>query len=285
MFAARAGILVCALALVLSACGGGGGGGGSSDNSSNSASTSSASSSAASSSSSFWLPSLQSPQAGSTAANGNGTEGIWISGLTVGLIAPDGLFFIQQMGFLGGNMTASNGTWQFSNNAEYVISTAATTTVTGSGSYIANRTLNGTYRLASSTTDSVLSLNGYANGNALAVTQASTAGTWTTSNAISLTIDNNGTLTGSTTGATYGTCSLTGGLKLYTQNSSKNLYATSLTATNSATGTDTACKLPAGQTFTGLAGITYDTSNGKQQLVMMVRIPGQIYFSAYPVKQ
>lgn len=197
------------------------------------------------------LPSLTSPQAGSTAATGNGLEGIWTtpSGFTMtnGFIDPQGnVSSLNSVGGFGmseffGVLAATTPNWTLTSGTA-IISNVHYPTTAGSGTFAANQTFIGSYTENGSTT--ALSWI-YDAANALAVTQSSVAGTWTESGS-SLTIANDGTLTGN-----LGGCQVSGTLLLTTPSSSKNLY------TLSVTGTSTSCTLQSGTTYFGNAAIKF----------------------------
>jgi hypothetical protein len=253
--------------LVLAACGGGGGGDSSSSAapSSSSASSPSAASTPAASTpaasapaaasspalSGEQLPSLASPQAGSTVTNGNGFEGIWtsqsVTGKTAAFIDPQnnisglstiGSFVISEM---FGVATPSAPNWTLTSGVHFQGGFYYPTS-SGSGTFVAKQTLTGSYVENHSTVS--VSLN-YDAANALAVTQSSVAGTWAQPGS-SLTIANDGTLSGNVNG-----CPISGTLLLTTPSSSKNMF------TMSVTGTGTTCALTSGGTYSGNAAITF----------------------------
>lgn len=264
--------------LVLVACGGGGGGDSSSSAtpSSSSASSPSAASAPAASApaastpaastpaaasapaqasapalSGEQLPSLTSPQAGSTAAAGNGVEGIWTSqsgiSKTTALIDPQGnISDLNTVGGFGmselfGVVAATAPNWTLTSGVAFIGGFYYPTT-SGSGTFAANQTFAGSYVENGNTVS--LSWN-YDAANALAVTQSSVAGTWAQTGS-SLTIANDGTLSGS-----LSNCPVSGTLLLATPSSSKNLF------TLSVTGTSTTCTLQSGATYSGNAAIAF----------------------------
>ncbi|HEY1589756.1 MAG TPA: hypothetical protein VGG00_08480, partial [Rhodanobacter sp.] len=113
----------------------------------------------------------------------------------------------------------------------------------GSGTYTAQQAFAGTY-LENGTTQTLAWT--YDPANALAVTQASVAGTWSEPNT-SLTIGSDGTLTGTITN-----CAVTGTLMLTTSGSSQNLYTMNVT-----TGTSGGSCPAAGKTLSGNAAIVF----------------------------
>jgi len=259
----------------LAGCGGGGGGGGSTSDAQAAAPASSASAPAAASAPAVAsapvpasapavtgeaLPSLSAPQAGSTAATGNGFEGIWTqqsstSRLTA-LIDPSNnisytsaVFSLVTSMFFG-TMTTAAPNWSLTNGFE-TLSNFLYPATSGSGTFTANQTLTGSYVANNNTVN--LSLN-YDPANALAVSQSSVAGTWTQS-VTTMTVDNAGGFTGSFLG-----CGVAGTLALTTPGSSKNLY------TMTVSGTTTSCTLRSGVTYTGNAAITFLPVSGSTTL-------------------
>jgi hypothetical protein len=197
------------------------------------------------------LPMLASPQAGSTAAVGNGVEGIWttLSGIssTTAFIDPQGnLSALNSIGSFGmselfGVVAATSPNWTLTSGWTMITGFSYTTT-TGSGSFARNAAFSGSYVENGNTVN--LSWT-YDAANALAVTQSSVAGTWAEATS-SLTIANDGTLTGTLSG-----CPVNGTLLLATPGSNKNLY------TLSVTGTTTTCGLNSSLTYSGNAAIKF----------------------------
>jgi hypothetical protein len=205
------------------------------------------------------LPSLTSPQAGSTAATGNGFEGIWTtssSSRTTAMVDPannisylSGIFTVVTSTFFGIAAPAEPN-WTLTSGFESTGGFRYTAT-SGSGTYSAKQTLNGSYVSNGQTVN--LALN-YDPANALAVTQSSVTGTWTQSGT-TLTIDAAGGFTGNLSG-----CGVTGTLTLTTPGSNKNLYTMTVSGT---TGT---CLLASGTTYSGNAAITFLPVTGSTTL-------------------
>jgi hypothetical protein len=205
------------------------------------------------------LPSLSAPQAGSTAATGNGFEGIWTESSTsrmTALVDPannisyvSGVFSIVTSMFFGAATTAAPN-WTLTSGFE-TLSNLRYPATSGSGTFTANQTLTGSYLANNSTVN--LSLN-YDPANALAVSQSSVAGTWT-QGVTTMTVDNAGGFTGSFLG-----CGVAGTLALTTAGSNKNLYTMTLS------GTTSSCTLRSGVTYTGNAAITFLPASGSTTL-------------------
>jgi hypothetical protein len=197
------------------------------------------------------LPVLASPQAGSTAAVGNGVEGIWTTqsgiSLTTAFIDPQGnVSALNSIGSFGmselfGVIAATSPNWTLTSGWTMINSFYYATTA-GSGSFAQNAAFSGSYVENGNTVNLSWSFDV---ANALAVTQSSVTGTWAEATS-SLTIANDGTLTGTLSG-----CPVTGTLLLTTPSSNKNLY------TLSVTGTSTTCTLKSSLTYSGNAAIKF----------------------------
>ncbi|WP_348638395.1 hypothetical protein [Paraburkholderia sp. D15] len=249
--------------LVLVACGGGG------SSSSTTPSTSNASLPATppapvAAANGESLPSLSSPQNGSTKVVGNGVEGIWTSqsgaGKTTAFIDAQGnVSALNSLGTftvseLFGVVAATSPNWTLTSGVQ-VNNFVYYRTSAGSGTFVNNQTFTGSYVQNGNT---VAVDWAYDPANALAVTQASVAGTWSQSGA-SLTIANDGTLSG-----TLSNCPVTGTLLLATPASSKNLY------TLTVTGANAACGVTPGTTLTGNAAITFLPISGSSLYVRSI---------------
>ncbi|PFH08107.1 hypothetical protein BCF11_0459 [Collimonas sp. PA-H2] len=201
------------------------------------------------------LPSLTNPEPGSTAATGNGVEGIWkntssffaaisfidsqnnLSAINVNASAvPKHLFGVISTTSSGWSLISGLETSDFFFNP----------TTSGSGTYVAKQSFAGSYMTSSANPTNFSWV--YDPANALAVTQNSVAGTWSQSRD-SLVIASDGTFTG-----TFISCNVSGTLSLASPGTSKNLYQMTLTA---AAGNTSACQIPVGLRFTGNTGITF----------------------------
>jgi hypothetical protein len=252
--------------LVLTACGGGGGGSSSAATpSSSSASSPTAASTPAAASAPAAastpastpavngesLPSLSSPQPGSTAATGNGLTGIWsvtssINKTTAFIDPQNDLSYLSTVGTIAmseffGVLTPTTSSWTLASGGQFQLAFYYTASA-GTGSFTANNSFTGSYVANGTTTN--LSWT-YDPANALAVTQSSVAGTWTETNT-SLTISSSGALSG-----TMSNCPVTGTMMLATSGSSQNLYTLNVT-----TGTGSSCQIP-NTTLSGNAAIVF----------------------------
>jgi hypothetical protein len=274
-------------ALVLAACGGGGGGSSPSTAANGAVSPSATSSPAAASAPATAsaptaasnptvtgeaLPSLTSPQAGSTAATGTGPMGIWStsSGIarTTGFVDPqNNISYLSVEGSVGsgeffGVASATSSTWTLTSGVQYFYPLDFShyyTATSGSGSYVAKQAFSGSY-LENGNTQAIAWT--YDPANALAVTQADVAGTWTETGT-SLAIGSDGTLSG-----TVSNCAVTGTLLLTTAGSNQNLYTMNLTS--GASGANCAA---AGETLSGNAAIVFlpiSGSNLYQRTILFV---------------
>lgn len=202
------------------------------------------------------LPSLTSPQTGSTAATGTGPLGIWSTGSgtskTVAFIDPqNNISYLSTVATVGqgeffGVISSTTSAWTLTSGVQYFYPFGSTNyylATSGSGTYTARQAFAGSY-VENGTTQSVAWT--YDAANALAVTQSSVAGTWA-ENGASLTIGSDGTLTGTISG-----CSVAGTMMLATAGSNQNLYSMSLTV-----GASGASCTATGETLSGSAAIVF----------------------------
>jgi hypothetical protein len=245
--------------MVLAACGGGGGSNSSATPAASSASSATTASAPAAASAPAstpavtgeQLPSLSSPQAGSTAATGNGVDGIWsfTSGVdkTVAFIDPqNNLSYLSTLGTsvmseFFGVITPGSSSWTLTSGGLFNLITYTATT-SGSGSFTGNQSFSGSYVEGGNTVNIAWT---YDPANALAVSQATVAGTWAETNS-SITISSSGAVSG-----TLSNCPVSGTMLLATAGSSQNLYTLNLT-----TGTNASCQTQ-NVTFTGNAAIVF----------------------------
>ncbi|MGF6242970.1 hypothetical protein P3T42_004730 [Paraburkholderia sp. GAS38] len=243
--------------LVLAACGGGGGSNASPTAATSASSPSTASAPAANSPASTptvtgeQLPSLSSPQAGSTAATGNGVEGIWsvtssVNKTTAFVDPQNNLSYLSVLGTtvmqeFFGVITPGSSAWTLTSGGLFNLNiyTAATS---GSGTFTGNQAFNGSYVEGSNTVNIGWT---YDPANALAVTQATVVGTWAETNS-SITISSSGAVSG-----TLSNCPVSGTMLLATAGSNQNLYTLNVT-----TGTNTSCQTP-NVTLSGSAAIVF----------------------------
>lgn len=269
-------VLAVAASAMLAACGGGGSGGGDggfSTPSSPSTSTNEPSSPTPSqpqptappivrtlAAGAELAPTLDAPQAGSTAATGDDKQGIYTNGFSgIAFVTPTGRFMYKENErWIFGGIDVNAGSWTFRSHTLTLSADGTLDSVTGSGDLRTKTSLSGTYSLGAGGTD-VLAYMNYSAANALAVTQDAMAGTWSSTGSngfnMSVTIDTHGNLTGTTTGTTLGTCALAGTLLQTEPTSSRNMFNVHFTATNAATGTDPVCDLDLVDAYDGLGGV------------------------------
>ncbi|SFM30984.1 hypothetical protein SAMN05444747_104217 [Variovorax sp. OV329] len=234
-------------------------------------------------------PDLLAPQPGSTAAVGNGSEGIYgsIAG-DVALIGASGKLLRKSSGdWIIGSITTTGLNWVF--NPE-TIQFMFSDPVTGSGTFSPLKSMDGTFSAGgrSSTPWGPLT---YSVENALAVNQLSVQGSWQSDGAVglSLAIDSQGKFTGTTNGYSVGNCAITGTLTQAEPSTSKNMFAVHIDVpNNSATQGQMACTLGTSP-LDGLAAIvltpagTYVGNGYFRSIVMTVSSP-QTAFTAVPDK-
>lgn len=205
------------------------------------------------------LPSLNAPQAGSTAAVGNGSEGIWVSFRTTTLVGPDGTFVQPRvLGVLGGTFQFSGSTWTLGPGSLY--ETGLAMPVTGSGTITPGQRLDGSFVIPPATDANELS-GTYDASNALAVDQAAIAGSWKQSG-FALQIDDAGHVTGTHTNGTL-VCDLQGTATLATPGSARNMYTVRMVAQVSTQPGTTGCSLSTGIPHNGLAALRLMPANGE----------------------
>ncbi|KVT96172.1 hypothetical protein WK60_09200 [Burkholderia ubonensis] len=230
------------------------------------------------------LPSLTSPQAGSTAATANGPVGIWSSsgngGLgstTIAFVDPHNNLttinalssFVTSEDFT--TLTVNGNTWSLGSGISFDDTTGFTTKIdSGSAAYAPKQTLSGTISRGGTASNFTWTYNAE---NALSVTQASVVGTWATSNA-SFAVGTDGTVSGTLSG-----CNLSGTLMLSTPGSNQNMFDMTLSASPS-----TGCKLPAGVSLSGNAAIMFVPirgTNGFQRSLLYAVRAADYSFVAY----
>ena len=212
------------------------------------------------------LPSLASPQAGSTAATGSGPEGIWTSASgiyqTIAFIDPSNnvssltaasSFVVDEF---YGVVSPTATSWTLTSGLDFTTSSIVYPTTSGSGTYVPKQSFTGSYTANNNTTNIGWTYNA---ANALSVNQQSVAGTWSQTGT-SMTITSDGSLTGSLSG-----CNVSGSMLLATAGSNQNLYTLTMSA-----AAGTSCAMPAGLVYTGTAAILFlpiTGSNGYQRTI------------------
>ncbi|KVT64862.1 hypothetical protein WK54_33970 [Burkholderia ubonensis] len=228
------------------------------------------------------LPSLTTPQPGSTAATATTPTGIWTASGTLGyttIALVDPRNNLTTMNTLGSfvmsddftNLTVNGTTWSLNSGINFNARTGFTTRIdSGSGVYSAKQTLSGTMSQGGTASNFTWTYNAE---NALSVTQDSVVGTWATTNA-SFTIGTGGTVSGTLSG-----CNMSGTLTLATPGSNQNMYDMTLTASAS-----TGCRVPAGVPLSGSAAIMFVPirgTNGFQRSILYVLRATDYSFVAY----
>ncbi|MXN79035.1 hypothetical protein GR157_30450 [Burkholderia sp. 4701] len=228
------------------------------------------------------LPSLTTPQAGSTAATATTPTGIWTASgslgySTIALVDPHNNLstlnalgsFVMSDDFT--NLTVNGTTWSLNSGINFNAMTGITTRIdSGSGAYSAKQTLSGTMSKGGTASNFTWTYNA---ANALSVTQDSVVGTWATTNA-SFTIGSGGTVSGTLSG-----CNMSGTLTLATPGSNQNMYDMALTAASSS-----GCKVPAGVPLSGSAAIMFvpiSGTNGFKRSILYVLRAADYSFVAY----
>ncbi|MBO9513325.1 MAG: hypothetical protein J7549_04345 [Variovorax sp.] len=212
------------------------------------------------------LPSLSSPQSGSIADAGSGSnkwEGIYEDAYGVTFItAGGGLMRRAQHGWSVGTITVDDTTtplspkWTFNHDLSVYVpdGTEPEGFMNGSGNFL-GKTMVGTYQKDGDLAPSVWGPLDYSVSNALAITSESLLGTvWTYKDGgMSITFGANGDFTGTTSGAD-GVCSLSGTATQLDPSSKKNMFALNMTAQDAAGAGETPCNLDTQSSYIGLSG-------------------------------
>jgi len=189
---------------------------------------------------------------------GNNSEGIY-GGYTY-ITASGTIAHSRNVGSVWGSIAVTGLNWVFNPETKAYFITADS--VTGSGTFSPKISMDGTYSTAGSSSSGAFGPLKYSADNALAVSQASVATTWSADGTIGfgasqVSIDSKGVLTGNTSSDSLGMCKLSGSVLLSQPGSAKNLYAFTLNAVNSATGSQKACALDTLSPYVGLGAITF----------------------------
>jgi hypothetical protein len=226
------------------------------------------------------MPSLSAPQAGSTAAAGNDSEGIYVSLLDLTLIGNDGSVASKNhIGTLWGSIKVTGLDWSFNPDTEYYFIDASP--VTGSGTFAPKKTMSGNYAYDGRAASKFGPLN-YAVENALAVSQDSVVGEWANPDSnfgvvMSIEVDAAGAFSGTTAGVLVGNCGISGTLAQAQPGTSKNMYGFRLKAVDASTDGKGACKLKTDQAYLGPAAIvlvpagSFDSNGYLRSIFFLVR--------------
>lgn len=226
------------------------------------------------------LPSLSAPQAGSTAAVGNDSEGIYVSLLDLTLVGADGSIASKDhIGTMWGSIKVTGLDWSFNPETAYYFIDASP--VTGSGTFTPKKTMNGNFSHGNRES-SAFGPRNYATENALAVSQDSVTGKWGNPDSnygvgISIEVDATGAFTGTTAGVQVGNCAISGILAQAQPGTSKNMYGFKLNAVDGSTDGKNACKLKTDHSYLGPAAIvlvpagSYDSNGYFRSIFFLVK--------------
>lgn len=204
------------------------------------------------------LPSLLSPQPGSTADVGEIAEGIYESdidrrfGTGYTFIGPDGTIALPlgDTDAIFGSVAVTGANWTFSPNTRQAYASGfGPASVKGSGTFSPKLSMQGKWGGATESVEH--GPLAYSPANALAVSQSSVAGTWTSNSinyAASITVDRNGAFRGTTDGRYTARCDISGSIEQFQPGTAKNMFKVSLWAPYSPY-----CILAS--SYTGLGGI------------------------------
>ena len=226
------------------------------------------------------LPSLSAPQAGSTAALGNDSEGIYASLLDLALVGADGAIASKDnIGTLWGSIKVAGLDWSFNPDTAYYFIDASP--VTGSGTFAAKKTMSGTYAYGKREPSAFGPLS-YATENALAVSQDSVIGKWANPDSnfgvrLSIEVDAAGKFTGKTAGVQVGNCAISGSIAHAEPSTSKNMFGFKLSAVDDSVDGKDACKLKTDRPYLGPAAIllvpagSFDSNGFFRSIFFLVR--------------
>ncbi|WP_422084385.1 hypothetical protein [Variovorax sp.] len=203
---------------------------------------------------------MSAPQAGSIAAVGNGSEGLYEAMFGYTYVGADGKIASKfVVGTLDGSILVTGINWVFGADTNYYFTDRSP--VTGSGTFSQKVSMDGTYAYGGRS-PSAFGPFTYNVANALAVGQDSVIGKWANTDtsfgiAIAIEVDATGAYTGTMSGAQVGVCKISGTLTLAQPATAKNAYGFRVTAVNAATTARDACKFDSALGFQGPAAITF----------------------------
>jgi hypothetical protein len=191
-----------------------------------------------------------------------------------------------------GSISVSGLNWTFEAGTQSLGTSFGPMAVTGSGTFSPKVSMDGTYARGGGSSSAWGPLE-YSHENALAVNQASLVGKWENKDAdfgMLIEVDAAGAFAGSTSGKDTGVCKVTGTVVHVQPESSKNIFAVELQATNAATGTEKACGLDTTGVHKGPAAIllspagTY-VGNGYFRSLVFHVLSSQSVYTQYLDKQ
>lgn len=209
--------------------------------------------------------SLNAPQPGSTAAAGNGIEGLYVSPSDIVFVSAAGDIAAKfAAGTLWGSISVQGSKWSFDAGTRHHF--VEVQPVTGAGAFVPRRSMSGSHAQAGRAPEPFGPYR-YAHENALAVSQAGVAGTWTNPPArygmgLSIEVDARGAFTGRTAGAEIGRCQVLGTIEQLQPGSAKNMFRFELVATAIAGSEKERCQLPVGEVYGGPAAIVLSAAHG-----------------------
>ena len=174
------------------------------------------------------------------------------------MVGPTGQLVSKRFfGWVWGSVAVTGANWVFDAGTQNVGSDFGIKPVTGSGTFSAKASMDGTYSEGGGLSKAWGPLS-FSAANALAVKQDSVVGTWTVDTdalAVKMTVDATGAFEGVSSGSEFGTCKLSGKVIHAQPATAKNAYSVELNATDAATGSETPCRLDTADVYTGPAAI------------------------------
>lgn len=228
-------------------------------------------------------PLLSAPQPGSTAAVGNDSEGLYIDQHHATFVSASGLIAHKSFaGSLWGAIKVTGSNWSFNTGTAYFPDALP---VTGSGTFAPRKTMTGSYAYGGREPSSFGPLN-YMAENALAVSQDSVVGKWSSTDSpisfgvgVSIEVDAKGAFTGKTAGAQIGSCSISGTITQAQPGTAKNMYDFTLKAVDASTDGKGVCKLNTGGPYAGPAAVglepagLFDSNGYFRSIMFLIKAP------------
>jgi hypothetical protein len=225
---------------------------------------------------------ITAPQPGSTAAVGNGYEGVWhqpaangsnglmligATGDAIGFTVPasSGTYPIESMFHGAFSFDTSNSSWQIASGKVNAYPSATWGALSGSGTFVPKTTLDGSYAEAAATPKPFGPWK-YEIENSLAVDSTLLTGAWggfMTQILGTINIASDGSFTGSTaTSSPMGVCALTGSVLPREAGTLKNNLRVMFNSTDAAQSGQKSCAMGALQDGTAFVNVTQSTTDG-----------------------
>jgi hypothetical protein len=216
-------------------------------------------------------PSLNAPQAGSTAEASTGFDGIYEATFGYTFITPQGVLARKDLlDWTWGSINIQGSDWAFNPDTRVRQGSFAEKTATGSGTFTAKTSMTGRISVDGREATKWGPLK-YSISNALAIKQEALAGNWSVTErtngglGMAIEFDSAGGFTGTTAGSQIGVCKLTGAAIQATPGSARNLFYMTMTATNAASGTEKPCALDTTLPYAALSAVVLEAADFIEQ--------------------